>query len=174
MIYMFDKKKINNLQQALGDNPWPTHLTNRNYKTWLLRQTNYLLRFFSQNKYGLETTMIKKLPDNQTWCTPHSLKDSNVNPKVKTTKEGIGVCSLVRSTLGIGGRVGASRLRLGWVTSGSIIHIDLHNPNNKLVSVWLENFWCMDKPWAYTNSHDSPQPGLGGSHHLPPYIILCV
>jgi len=41
------------------------------------------------------------------------LKDSNVNPKVKTTKEGIGVCSLVRSTLGIGGRVGASRLRLG-------------------------------------------------------------
>jgi len=25
-----------------------------------------------------------------------------------------------------------------------------------------------------TDSLDSPWPGLGGSHHLPPYIILCV
>jgi hypothetical protein len=25
-----------------------------------------------------------------------------------------------------------------------------------------------------TDSFDSPQPGLGGSHHLPPYSILCV
>jgi hypothetical protein len=25
-----------------------------------------------------------------------------------------------------------------------------------------------------TNSLDSPRPGLGGSHHLPPYSILCV
>ncbi len=24
------------------------------------------------------------------------------------------------------------------------------------------------------NSQDSPWPGLGGSHHLPPYSILCV
>jgi len=23
-------------------------------------------------------------------------------------------------------------------------------------------------------SQDSPRPGLGGSHHLPPYSILCV
>jgi len=29
--------------------------------------------------------------------------------------------------------------------------------------------------WATGNSdsQDSPQPGLGGSHHLPPYSILC-
>ncbi len=25
-----------------------------------------------------------------------------------------------------------------------------------------------------TDSLDSPQPGLGGSHHLPPYSIFCV
>jgi hypothetical protein len=25
-----------------------------------------------------------------------------------------------------------------------------------------------------TDTQDSPRPGLGGSHHLPPYIILCV
>jgi hypothetical protein len=24
-----------------------------------------------------------------------------------------------------------------------------------------------------TNTLDSPRPGLGGSHHLPPYNILC-
>ncbi len=33
--------------------------------------------------------------------------------------------------------------------------------------------WCTDKPRANTNSQDSPRPGLGGSHHLPPYNILC-
>ncbi len=145
------------------------------------------------------------------------------------------------------------------MTSGSIIHTDLHKPNNKLVSAQLEHFWCTNEPWANTNSlthsqllegfkseskykivegegvgarslahntlrgrracwssgmglgrvdklysltractqptqgdqcivgtplvlrramgnmdtQDSPWPGLGGSHHLPPYSILC-
>jgi hypothetical protein len=36
----------------------------------------------------------------------------------------------------------------------------------------MEHFWCMDKPHANTNSQDSPRPGLGGSHHLPPYNIF--
>jgi len=31
----------------------------------------------------------------------------------------------------------------------------------------------MNEPWANTDSQDSPRPGLGGSHHLPPYSILC-
>jgi len=34
--------------------------------------------------------------------------------------------------------------------------------------------WCTDEPWANSDSLDSPQPGLGGSHHLPPYSILYV
>jgi hypothetical protein len=40
----------------------------------------------------------------------------------------------------------------------------------------LKHFWCMDEPWAYTdsqNSHDSSWPELGGSHHFPPYNIFC-
>jgi hypothetical protein len=37
----------------------------------------------------------------------------------------------------------------------------------------LEHFWCMDEPQAYTNSQNSPQFGLGGNHHLPPYSIIC-
>jgi len=31
----------------------------------------------------------------------------------------------------------------------------------------------MHKPHINTNSQDSSPPGLGESHHLPPYSILC-
>jgi hypothetical protein len=71
------------------------------------------------------------------------------------------------------GLAGALRWGLGKVTSMSIIHMNLHNPNNKLVNVWLKHFWCTDEPHAYSNSQDSPQPGFGGSHHFPPYNIIC-
>jgi hypothetical protein len=41
---------------------------------------------------------------------PHSLKDSNVNPKMKTTEEeGIGVRSLIHNTLKVEGCAGAPR-----------------------------------------------------------------
>ncbi len=64
---------------------------------------------------------------------PHSLKDSNVNPKVKTT-ERVGVQSLARNTLGVEGRARAPLWGLGRMTSRLIIHMDLHKPNNKLVN----------------------------------------
>jgi hypothetical protein len=52
---------------------------------------------------------------------------------METTKEeGVGVRSLVCSTLG--GHVGVMGWGLGQVTSGSIIHIDVHKPNNKFIS----------------------------------------
>ncbi len=67
-----------------------------------------------------------------------SLIDSTMSPKVKTTKgEGVGAHSLVRSTSGVEGCVGASGWGLGRLTSNSITHTDLHKPNNKLVSVQL-------------------------------------
>jgi len=54
----------------------------------------------------------------------------------------------------------------------------LHNPasktNPKLVRTHSASIWCWDKPRATLDSLDSPQPRLGGSHHLPPYSILCV
>jgi hypothetical protein len=28
----------------------------------------------------------------------------------------------------------------------------VHKPNNKFINAWLEQFWCMDEAWAYTNS----------------------
>jgi len=47
------------------------------------------------------------------------------------------------------------------------------NPTNKLVGTHSAPFWCWDKPRATLDSLDSPRPELGGSHHLPPYSILC-
>jgi hypothetical protein len=65
---------------------------------------------------------------------PNSLIDSNANPKVKTLEEGVGARFLTCSISRVEGRVGALGWGLGQVTSGSIIHKDLHKPNNKLVN----------------------------------------
>ncbi len=78
---------------------------------------------------------------------PHSLKDSNVNPKVKRMEEEkVSVRFLAPSTLRVEGCARVSGWGLKQMTSGSIIHTNLHNPNNKLVSACLEHFWCTDKP----------------------------
>jgi len=45
---------------------------------------------------------------------------------------------------------------------------------NKLVRTHSPHSWCWDKPRATLDSLDSPRPGLGGSHHLPPYSIFYV
>ncbi len=54
----------------------------------------------------------------------------------------------------------------------------LHDPasktNPELVRIHSALIWCWDKPRATLDSLDSPRLGLGGSHHLPPYSILCV
>jgi hypothetical protein len=58
---------------------------------------------------------------------PHSSKDSNVSPKVKTMKEKKdGVCYLACSTSKIEGGVRTMGWGLGWMTRGSIIHKDMH------------------------------------------------
>jgi hypothetical protein len=58
------------------------------------------------------------------------------------------------------------------MTSGSIIHMNLHKPNNKLVNVWLEHFWCTDKPQAYTYSQDSPGLNLGEATTFPLIVFF--
>jgi hypothetical protein len=58
-----------------------------------------------------EENMVKSRATPDT--PPRSLMDSTMSPKVKTSEgegEGVGVCSLVRNTLGVEKRVGA----LGW------------------------------------------------------------
>ncbi len=63
---------------------------------------------------------------------------------------------------------------LGWGTSFSY----LFKPTSSQPTSWLDHIlehpWCLDKPWTTLDSQNSPQPGLGGSHHLPPYSILYV
>jgi hypothetical protein len=50
--------------------------------------------------------------------------------------EGVGIRSVARSTLGVKGCAKASKWGVGQMTSMSIIHTDLHKPNNKLVNNW--------------------------------------
>jgi hypothetical protein len=61
------------------------------------------------------------------------LKDSNVSTKVKTIEKRVGVRSLTHNGLGSEGRAGTLGWGLGQVTRESIIHMDLHKPNNKLI-----------------------------------------
>ncbi len=66
---------------------------------------------------------------------PHFLMDSTASPNVTTTKgKGLGAHYLARNTLGVEGCAETSRLGLGKLRSKSIIHMNLHKPNNKLVS----------------------------------------
>jgi len=67
---------------------------------------------------------------------PSSLMDSTTNPKIKTTKgKRVGVCSLARSQHFKGKRACWNYgMGLGRLTSNSLTHMDLHKPNNKLVS----------------------------------------
>jgi hypothetical protein len=61
--------------------------------------------------------------------------DSTVNPKVKIMEgKKVGARSLVCSTLGIEGHVGALGWGLGRTISKSITHTNLHKPNNKSVN----------------------------------------
>jgi hypothetical protein len=82
--------------------------------------------------------MLKKEEElclrRKTYAPPHSLKDSNASPKMKTTKEIVGVHSLVCNISKVEGCARALGWGLGKMTSGSIIHIDLHKPNTKLVN----------------------------------------
>ncbi len=74
---------------------------------------------------------------------------------------------------GVEGHVGVSGWGLKRAISKSITHMDLHKPNNKLVSAQLEHVWCINEPQANTDSQDSPRLEFGQSHHLPPYSTLC-
>ncbi len=66
---------------------------------------------------------------------PSYLMDLIMNPKVKITKgKGIGARPLVHSTLGVEGCAGALGWGLGRLKSKSIIYMDLHKPNHKLVN----------------------------------------
>jgi len=78
-----------------------------------------------------DSTIISKHDFEHDAC-PNSWKDSNASPKVKTTKEKrIGSRSLTWNILKVEGRVRASRWKLRWVISRSII--PMHSPTEQQV-----------------------------------------
>ncbi len=104
---------------------------------------------------------------------PNSLMDSTTGPKGESNRRIMSWGTLPSlQHFGVERCVRAPKWGLGRLTRNSITHTNLHKPNNKLVSVWLKHFWCVDEPWANMDSEDSPWPELGGSHHLPPYSIF--
>jgi hypothetical protein len=89
-------------------------------------------------KYNCATKDFRPMTNTPTLFERVKRESKNGNKK----KKGIRICFLVHSISRVEGRVGISRWGLRKVTSGSIIHMNLYKPNNKLVSAWLEHFWC--------------------------------
>jgi hypothetical protein len=71
------------------------------------------------------------------------------------------------------GRVESFRIRLGRGTTYLVTQFCIKT-NHKLVSSPSETLLVLGQATGNTDSLDSPRPKLGGSHHLPPYSILCV
>jgi hypothetical protein len=72
-----------------------------------------------------------------------------MSPKVTTTKgKGVGACSLARNTSRVEGCAKALGWGLGRWTSKSIIHTNLHKPNDNFVSAW--------NPFGARMNHHSP------------------
>jgi hypothetical protein len=89
-------------------------------------------------------------------------------------KEGIRARSLTCSTGGVEGACWSFRIRTRKSDKPYSLTWICIKPTTKVVITHYAHFWCWDKPRATLDSLDSPRPGLGGSHHLPPYSILYV
>ncbi len=88
--------------------------------------------------------------------------DSIVSPKV-ITMEGkkVGAHSLVHNTLGVKGHVRTSKWNLWGLTNKSIIRLDLHKPNIKLVNAYLDIFgaWMNHKQTRTHKTHHGSDLG---------------
>jgi hypothetical protein len=60
---MFYPKFLNNLWQPAGDNLWPTHMTNQNYRMWFHKQCDYMLEFQANMKIN-DSILLWKWPRN--------------------------------------------------------------------------------------------------------------
>ncbi len=103
---------------------------------------------------------------------PSSLMDQTMSLKVKTV-EGKGVC--VRSLQHFEGRGVCWNSKMGTRKIDKQLNY-LCGPAQTKPQVGqyiTKTLQCMDEPRANTDSQNSPWFGLGGSHHPPPYNILC-
>jgi len=129
------------LSHPLGDAWFRMFLWGELLGFWHAPYQNFLIHFFHKpgcpNKWPRNQRVFPriKLLEHPQWRTFELLVKLKCESKSENIKEGIGVRSLVQNTLGVEGHAKTSKWGLGWVTSGSIIHMDLHKPNNKLFNV---------------------------------------
>jgi hypothetical protein len=85
---------------------------------------------------------------------------------------GVGARFLTHNTLRGRGACWSSGMGLGRVDKFHLLTRACTQPT--------QSGWCivgtplvLEQTTGNTDTQDSPRPGLGGSHHLPPYSILC-
>ncbi len=95
-------------------------------------------------------------------------------PNQETTEEGgVEVRSLTHNTLRGRGVCWSSGMGLGRVEKLHSLTWAYTQPTQSGQCI-VEAPLVLGRVMGNTDTLDSPQPGLGGSHHLPPYSILCV
>ncbi len=101
------------------------------------------------------------------------LKGPKRGSKQKTMEErGVGARSLAHNTLRGRGACWSSKMGLG--------RVDKLHSLTRACTQRTQGGQCiigallvLGRTTGNTNTQDSPRPGLGGSHHLPPYSIFC-
>ncbi len=106
------------------------------------------------------------------WCTPKLLDKLKCKSKGENREgQGVEAHSLICSTSEIKRRVGAPGWGLKWMTNGSIIHMDLHKPNNNWSMCSWSTFgaWTNHgQTWIHKIHHD---PDLGEATTFPLIIF---
>ncbi len=101
------------------------------------------------------------------------LKGLKCEPKQKAAEEGgVGARSLAHNTLRGRGACWSSGMGLGRIDKLHSLTWACTQPTQSgqcIIGVPL----VLRRATGNTDTQDSPRPGLGGSHHLPPYSILC-
>ncbi len=92
---------------------------------------------------------------------------------MKTTKERIRAHSLVRNTSRVRRVCWSSKM--GTKKNDKCVNYSYQSAQTKQQAgqCIVGTFLCTHEPQPFTHSQNSPQHGLGGSHNLPPYSILC-
>ncbi len=109
------------------------------------------------------------------WCLTHSqlLKGLKYEPKQKIAEEGgVGARSLAHNTLRGRGACWSSGMGLGRINKLHSLTRAYTQPTQSgqcIVGAPL----VLRQATSNTDTQDSSRPRLGGSHHLPPYSILC-
>jgi hypothetical protein len=145
-------------------------------KFFLMKKIKVGFKFFVE-RYILHVQLTKTTQPNQSkypsiLMHPQAPYGFNYESKGDNNGKRSWARSLPHSISGVERRAQATGWGLERLTSKSIIHMDLHKLNNKLVSAQLEHLWCTNESRANKDSQDSSWPRLEGSHHLPPYSIF--